>query len=143
NPRPALLAGIMPPHHELTTFAPLPLMTLLERCHEVAHLPLSVFGQESKSSKKSCRSIVNLRAFINASPYHFPFRFVTTVSSIESRDGDVLVCPAGVTPTAECTTASWGLRNFTNFTSPSRRDPFETVSKTRSVNVAICCRSFR
>src|SRR5215468_9054286 len=75
--------------------------------------------------------MVNLRAFINASPYHFPFRFVTAVSSIESRDGDVLVCPAGVTLTAECTTASWGLRNFTNFTSPSRRDPFATVSKTR------------
>src|SRR5262245_6515204 len=68
--------------------------------------------------------MVNLRAFINASPYHFPFRFVTAVSSIESRDGDVLVCPAGVTLTVECTTASWGLRNFTNFTSPSRRDPF-------------------
>ena len=82
------------------------------------------------SSRNSCRSIVNLLAFIKLCPRHCPSRFVTTMSSIESRLGKGLVWPASVVLTTECITASVGLRKRTpNFTSPSGANSFTTVSK--------------
>src|SRR4029450_10943426 len=52
------------------------------------------------SSRKSCRSIVNLRAFMSPSPRHSPPRLATTVSCIESRDGDasLFLCTPPLTP---------------------------------------------
>jgi hypothetical protein len=99
-------------------------MVLLERCHEVSHLALRIAGSESMSFKKICRSIVNLRAFISPSLRHSPSRLATTVSCIESRDGDASVCPCSVTLTSECITASAALKKRTNFTSPLKPRAF-------------------
>ena len=94
-------------------------------------------GSASRSSKKSCWSIVNLRAFINPVLRHAPLCLLTTISCIESRLGDGSVCPRRVTLTTECITARAGPRRCTNFTSPSRRDPFTTVSNIPRWNEAI------
>ena len=94
-------------------------------------------GSASRSSKKSCWSIVNLRAFINPSPRHSPLCLPITKNCIESRLADGSVCPRRVTLTTECITARAGPRRCTNFTSPSRRDPFTTVSKICRWNATI------
>jgi hypothetical protein len=53
---------------------------MLLESHQVGHLTLRSAGNESMLSKKSCRSSVNLRAFINnPSPRHSPLREIGRV----------------------------------------------------------------